>query len=478
MDRMILSYITQHAWLIEEQTLNKLVSVVNRHAMGVKLEAEEITQIAAAAPSRSGGGDRGYEVIDGVAIIPIDGILAKHSYMINGMSQPRGTSTLSVRHAVEAAANDAGVSAILLDVYSPGGSVEGVAEAADAVYEAAKRKPVWAQANDLMASGAYYIASQAEKVFTTAMGLVGSIGAYTVLTDSSKAAENMGLKVHVVKAGEFKAGGVPGAPIDENHLSAAQQVINDISSLFVNAVARGRGVSAEAAKEWADGRVHVGQAAVKLGLADGVQSIETTLAQLTTESRRRPSTNRSSAMARKNPRTAPVASITAPQIEGEQPPVDDEEDPEAPEETATTPAPAPSAADPVKAERERCAAITAEFKGDADFTAKAIAEGMSITEAKAAHYDANKNKAPAPTMTPKAPRGVEPLATATSGAEGSGDGSAEATCMELIAKHQKALPENMNADTKRIRAVANARKENPTAFENWTAEKQAAAGRS
>lgn len=473
MDRMLLDYLSQQAWLLEEQTLAKLVSVVERHSSGVKLEGFEIAAISASAPQRNIEiGERGYQIIDGVAVIPIDGILAKHSYMVNGISQPRGTSTLAVQRAVEAAADDAAVRAILLDVYSPGGSVEGVAECADAVYQASQSKTVWAQANDLMASGAYFIASQAEKIFVTQMGIVGSIGAYTVITDSSGMAEKLGLKIHVVKRGDLKATAVPGSEVTDDQLQAAQIVIDDITGVFVSTVARGRGVSASTAEKWADGAVHLGKSAVTLGLADGVQSFDTTLSQLIQASGGQPrSSTRKPAMARAKPNTQSTGKVSAPQAEGTKPAGQEEEEEEEEQQmpmhnTTTAAAAAPDVAGSIKAERERSAAILAAFPDDPAFAQKAIAEGWSVKEAKAEHYDTVKAKAP-PQQTQAASRGVAPINTAAKSGQ-----AAEATddFWGIVAQHEA-------KGMKRHEAVRKAQRENPEAHAAMLKEHNTTHGR-
>lgn len=457
MDKAVLNYLTQHAWLLEEQTMRNLAAVLERHACGVKLDAAEIQAIAANAPYRAEAGGDGYRIVDGVAIVSVDGVLAKHSYMVNGASQPRGTSTLAIAQAVRAAADNPDVKAILLDVYSPGGSVEGVSEAADAVYAACDQKPVYAHANDLMASGAYFIASQADKVFTTAMGIVGSIGAYTVITDSSKAAEQLGLKVHVVKSGDMKGAGVPGSAVSEEQLSAAQSVINDITGLFVNAVARGRGISVEAAQKLADGRVHVGEAAVKLGLADKVQSFDDTLAQIINKhGASSPGIKRISPMARTKT-TTNTAAVTAPQVEGNPPAGDEAEDEAAPPTTAA-PDSAASSPDPVKTERDRCSAINAAFPDDPAFATKAIVEGMTLTEAKAAHYDTIKAKAAKPATAKAA--GVKPLET-------SNDGNASATAEDPGAAFRAEIAKNEAAGFNHDKAVSKAAREHPDLRNAW-----------
>ena len=133
---------------------------------------------------------RGYEITEtGVAVIAISGILEKRQ-------------THHVRSLLRNATEDERVVGILLVIDSPGGTVAGTADLAASIRSAAKVKPVHAFVEDLAASAAYWAASQAGKVFAnTNTAMVGSIGTYAVLIDSSEMANKAGIKVHVIRAG-------------------------------------------------------------------------------------------------------------------------------------------------------------------------------------------------------------------------------------------------------------------------------------
>jgi len=147
-----------------------------------------------------------YENTNGVAIIDVAGVLTKCPDFINTLFG-LGTAMLDIGQQVEHAADDDDVSAILLRIDSPGGSVRGTADLAATVAAANKVKPTVAYAEDMMASGAYWIGSAAGKVYSNSTAIVGSIGTYAALLDSSGAADKLGLKVHVVRAGAFKGAG-------------------------------------------------------------------------------------------------------------------------------------------------------------------------------------------------------------------------------------------------------------------------------
>ena len=276
-DKALLNCLLQTAWAMEPLTLERLTEVVMRHASGVKLSVEQIEQITAASKKTPPAPKRTYEMIGATAVIGIQGVIEKHASAVSDISLGAGTSVDEISDQIHRALADEAVRDILLRIESPGGSVAGIADLADEIYAAGAVKPVIAFAEDQAASAAYYLGSQASRFYANQSAGVGSIGVYAVLVDSSRAAENQGLKVHVVKAGEFKAAGVRGTHITEEQLDTYQDEINAHYEMFVAAVARGRGVSIEDARALADGRVHIGLRAVEAGLIDGVKTLRQAL---------------------------------------------------------------------------------------------------------------------------------------------------------------------------------------------------------
>lgn len=215
----------------------------------------------------------------GTAIVSLDGPLMK------ARSKFGGTSTVQTRVLMRQALADPAVSSILLRIESPGGTVSGTQELAQDVRAANEIKPVFAQIEDLGASAAYWIASQARQIFANEMAMVGSIGTVAVLEDLSKAAEMKGIKVHVVSTGEFKGAGVPGAPITDAQIAHVQERVDDLNEHFLKAIKTGRNMGIDAVRKLADGKVHIAAKAQAMGLIDGVQSIDKTLRQLAGEAK-------------------------------------------------------------------------------------------------------------------------------------------------------------------------------------------------
>lgn len=273
----LVDYLTTRAWALEERILLRLNEFVSRHVEGVKPSQEEIDEIVAARDQKREGKPSAYEVRNGSAIIPISGVIAKYSSQVNGMSQPRGTSTQTVGAMIGEALADATVERIVMVFDSPGGSVDGVQALADTVFAARGKKPIVALADSQMCSAAYWIGSQADRIYSTPDASIGSIGVYCAFADYSRSAKNDGIEVHVVRSAPLKGTGVPGAPITSEQIAAIQREIDAYFELFVGAVARGRGKSESAILKVATGETWVGKNAVALGLADGIASLDSLL---------------------------------------------------------------------------------------------------------------------------------------------------------------------------------------------------------
>lgn len=228
-------------------------------------------QPQAAAPLSRDEGALFSKTADGVAIVRIVGAITK------GVGKLTGTSTILTRRALRQATQDETVQSILLAIDSPGGQVSGVQDLADEVLRASQHKPVTAYIEDLGASAAYWIASQAQRITANRTAEIGSIGVIAVLEDLSGAAEREGVKVHVVTTSPMKAVGVPGTVVLPEHLAYVGAMVETIGGFFFEAVARGRKLSAARLAAVTDGRVWIAGQAQALGLIDGVESFEEAL---------------------------------------------------------------------------------------------------------------------------------------------------------------------------------------------------------
>lgn len=267
-------------WAIEETRFQRMVDHVDWGNLRSHVQLAEPIKLITAEPraelvAAEQNGESLFPRSGNLAVIPIRGTLMKQQ-----SSMSSSTATVQARRMVRAAAADPEIAGILLSIDSPGGTVAGTQALGDDIRSAGQRKPVYAYVDDLAASAAYWLASQAEQVFTIDTGLVGSIGTYLAIEDRSKLAEALKIKVHVVKAGQFKGAGVPGTEITAEQLAKWQDEVNAMNEHFLQAVARGRKLSLDTVRGLADGRVHLGAQAQQLGLIDGLKSFDETLAAL------------------------------------------------------------------------------------------------------------------------------------------------------------------------------------------------------
>ena len=213
-----------------------------------------------------------------VAVIPIHGTLVRRT---SGIEAESGLASYTgIAEQLDAALASPEIAAILLDIDSPGGESGGVFDLADRIRAASEVKPVWAVANDMAFSAAYALASAATRVFVARTGGVGSIGVIAMHVDQSVKDAQDGVRYTAVFAGERKNDLNPHEPISNEAHAVLKAEVDRIYDLFVETVARHRGLDANAVRATEAG-LFFGPDAVATGLADAVGSLDDALTQLT-----------------------------------------------------------------------------------------------------------------------------------------------------------------------------------------------------
>lgn len=263
-------------WAITPEMHSEVQGIYARHMRGDKIN---VAEIEAATGKTLGGPTSGYDVVNGVAILGLDGVLAKKMNLFMQISG--GTSTQIAANDFRAALNDSDVSAIILAIDSPGGTVDGTQELADLIYASRDQKPIIALADGMMASAAYWIGSAASKIFMSSdTATIGSIGVVAAHMDVSRAEDMRGVKTTEITAGKYKRIASQYGPLTPEGRATMQDQVDQTYSVFVNAVARNRGVSADTVvQDMADGRVFIGQQAIDAGLVDGVSTLDALIAR-------------------------------------------------------------------------------------------------------------------------------------------------------------------------------------------------------
>ncbi len=217
---------------------------------------------AAAMPQMVIQGNTAFIPISGVLLKTVDPWLRRLGVEVTGYDE--------IRMMLAEALGNPKVTSIVLLVDSPGGQVAGGMEAAQAIAEANRSKPVTALVESLAASGAYWLVSQAGHIKAGPNSLIGSIGVYAVYYDYTDMVKSLGVRTIVIKAGEHKGMGVMGAPITDAQIAAVQEVINDMAAHFKRAVAAGRRLSMETVERLATGQLWLAPRAMMMGLVDQV----------------------------------------------------------------------------------------------------------------------------------------------------------------------------------------------------------------
>ncbi len=272
----VIDAVTGQVWAIQAEKLDAIVQFLNVKIEGGNISADEIRamseQARASTSARPAPGS--------IARLQMYGVISQRMNMLSCFSG--GTSTENFSRDFDAAVADPNVGAIIIDVDSPGGTIYGVTELAQKIYRARDpNKPIIAVANSLMASAAYWLASAADEVVVTPGGDVGSVGVFMVHTDFSAADADAGIKNTLIKAGKYKAEGNEFEPLADDARDYMQERVDDIYKAFVADLARNRGVKVDVVRrDFGQGRVLGAKAAVRMGMADRVETLDETIVRV------------------------------------------------------------------------------------------------------------------------------------------------------------------------------------------------------
>lgn len=251
--------------------INAIETEHGRVLHGRSLEAVAARARSDAFEQRGYGSDPLIRSKRGIAVIEIDGVLVKK----NGVDPYCGmTGYDGIESKVRAALADDDVKAIWFDVNSGGGEVSGCFGLCDFIYQNSARnggKPMIAMAADDAYSAAYAIASSADIVAVPPSGGVGSIGVLMVHAEESRALDEAGITVTIIRSGKHKAEGNSLEPLADDTLARLQADCDEARDQFVDLVARNRGLSTQAIYQ-TEGLTYTGRRAEAMGLVNEVIS--------------------------------------------------------------------------------------------------------------------------------------------------------------------------------------------------------------
>jgi len=219
------------------------------------------------------------QMVGSIAVIPVFGTIAPRMNMFLQFSG--GTSSEMLKAQIRQAAEDDSVQGIVLDIDSPGGSVYGIPEVAEEVFQAREKKPIVAVANPIAASAAYYIASAASEVVVTPSGEVGSIGVIFIHEDYSEQDKMLGIKTTLIKAGKYKGEANPWEPLSKEDREELQRLAEILYRDFLQSVARGRNLKVpQVREEFGQGRMVLAKEALAKRMVDRIETMDRVLERM------------------------------------------------------------------------------------------------------------------------------------------------------------------------------------------------------
>ncbi|MCD6672091.1 MAG: S49 family peptidase [Burkholderiaceae bacterium] len=179
--------------------------------------------------------------------------------------------------ALKSAFDDSNTAAVVLRVNSPGGSPVQAGIIHDAILHLREEHPgtpLYAVVEDICASGGYYVAAAADRIYVDKASLVGSIGVLIESFGFTGAMDKLGIERRLLTAGENKGFLDPFSPLPEEQREHAQRMLGEIHRQFIDVVRKGRGDRLKETPEMFSGLVWTGERSIELGLADATGSLE------------------------------------------------------------------------------------------------------------------------------------------------------------------------------------------------------------
>ena len=220
-------------------------------------------------------------VANAVAVLPLLGVISQRMNLL--VEYSGGTSTDLLLRDFRQVRDDSSIKAIVFDCDTPGGGVPGLPEFWQEVFDSRGSKPILFVVNSLCASAGYWMASAGGEIVATPGGEGGSIGVFAEHIDYSEMERAAGIKVTTVRAkiSPRKAEFTPSEPLSEDAHAELQRSCDMYGEMFVDFVARGRGISTKAVRsDFGQGRCLSSKAGLTAKMFDRIASLDATLRKL------------------------------------------------------------------------------------------------------------------------------------------------------------------------------------------------------
>jgi signal peptide peptidase SppA len=262
-------------WAILETELTKIESQYSGFTSEMIAGLEKDSKVAldnmeTLTPFNSGD----VTIINNIGILRIEGVITQKADIFTMIFGGATLDTLTVDF--KSLVENEDIDTIVLDIDSPGGTVAGVQDFANLVFDARERKKIISISSSIMTSAAMWIGAAAELVFISCGTVTtGSIGVLTTHVDVSQLEADLGIKTTEITAGRFKRIASSFAPLSDAGRSELQSQVDKMMEAFVSDIARFRGASDQEVKSnMADGKIFIGDNAVKAGLVDDIKTFD------------------------------------------------------------------------------------------------------------------------------------------------------------------------------------------------------------
>lgn len=242
----------------------------------VDADVTKVNTATSSAGGRTAG--KNYFLSDGgIAVIPVMGTMVQRADSLDAMSGL--TSYSSINRLMSSAVDDPDVRGILLEFDTPGGEVNGLFDFADEIKAISKVKPVWGISNEAAYSAGYAMACACDKLYMPRTAGVGSIGVVAMHVDQSKRDSAQGYSFTPIFAGAKKIDGNSHAPLSDTAMSDLQNRVDQLYGMFVQTVAKNRGIDEKAVRDTEAGLLFA-EEAVSKGYVDGIATLAQTITMM------------------------------------------------------------------------------------------------------------------------------------------------------------------------------------------------------
>ena len=201
------------------------------------------------------------------ALVEVNGVIASGS----------AASADNIIQGLTEAFKDKRTQGIVLRINSPGGSPVQAGYINDEIKRLRTKYPeipLYAVVEDVCASGGYYVAAAADKIYINKASMIGSIGVLMNGFGFTGTMEKLGVERRLLAAGENKGFLDPFSPMSDEQKGHAKQMLSEVHEQFIDVVRKGRGKRLKETPDMFSGLVWVGQKSIELGLADAIGSAE------------------------------------------------------------------------------------------------------------------------------------------------------------------------------------------------------------